>query len=188
MEIALADAQVTPAMRDWVLQCPDVNQFVTALAARMLDAAKMDCTQCGEEYTVGAMRPDESYWCSGELICRSCWESYSGGSMCDPDFRPPPWPETRDMSRCRPRLDGLLRDPDGTVVGIVKDYNPRLHFGHVERFAYPSYDAEYGSLDPDDRVTNLEPREEDMDERMPTYACVVKDVMAQIQRVFNPSQ
>jgi hypothetical protein len=188
MDLALPTT-VAPAMRDWALQCPDAGQFAALLAARLVDASKMDCTQCGEESTIGDMRPDESYWCSGELICRSCWEAYSSGSMGNPDFRPPPWPETRDMTRCRPRLDGLLRDPEGKVVGIVKDYNPQRHYGHVERFGYPAYDAEYGSLDPDyDRVTDLEPRTEDLDARQPTYAAVVKDVMAQVQRVFNLPQ
>jgi hypothetical protein len=190
MAVALQLGPVDAATANWLSTCPDPMQFVKAAAREMYLATKTECHECGEPALVRDLRYDQAYFETGELICRSCWTMHDAGTMAIPDYKAPPWPEQLVAEAHVPLYQGLLRqrtEPGklGPVVGIVTYYNKKLHYGKVCLLAYGCSDAEFGSLDPDTVVTDLEVMQIGEDRVPRKCERIMANVLAQAARMLG---
>lgn len=157
MSLTLSKVKLTPELAQWASQCPDTEALAFHIATAIFKEGTESCFECGEETARKELRFDESYFCSGELICKHCWEFHDEGTPARPTFKSPPWPDSLDMSQWRPKLKGVIYNKiTNHAIGTVTDYNPQLHRGYVSFFG-DSLCAEYGDLEPDDEVKEIAP-------------------------------
>lgn len=155
MLLSKSDESISPALASWASQCPNPGELAQVLGIALFRCGFAECNECGERMPRSDLRFDASYFETGELICRSCWTLFDCGTMARPEFKAPAWPARLDLSDQKPKMKGIMR-LGGKAIGTVTNYVAGAHFGKVSLFAHPE-SAEVGSLDPDVRVTDLEP-------------------------------
>jgi hypothetical protein len=155
MELTTLQGLISKETLEWMRACPNIAEFGALMIQYQWYNAKVYCYECGEKYKRSEMRFDEATPCGNPeaLICRNCWDFYDQGTVGDPNYRPPKWPEKLDINDIpKPLIDGHIVDKNGKTIGFCRGYNPKQHFAHkVMLFAYPD-DAEAGSLDPECKV------------------------------------
>jgi hypothetical protein len=153
--LSSSEVAVTGKFVDWLSMCPDFEMFKKLQREHLWLVTRIACFECGEIKARKNMRYDEAspIGDSTHLVCRGCWDFWSQGTMGDPDYRPPPWPtQPPQRGNARPLPSGnIVCKTTKRVVGRVKKYNAKGHFGHVTLYGMESA-AEYGSLDPGDEV------------------------------------
>lgn len=147
------ETTISPEMRSWIVSCPDVAKFQAALQEYMFLNKDDECAECGEPYKTKDLRYDVACPCGDpeNLICKNCWTMYDEGTMGDPSYRPPPWPERLSLTVVpQPLVNGAIFDKTRrAIIGRVEGYNPKGHFAKkVILFGLES-SAEAGSLDDD---------------------------------------
>lgn len=144
-------------LEEWLATCPDRDLFVqqAALAFWLRQTGK--CSECEDFFENRDLRHDMSYWESGKLICKECWNFFNSGTSARPDYKAPPWPEKYVPLNegFSPNVNGKIMDVrSGKIVGTVKNYNYSTHFADkVVRDAFPG-GKEMGSLGPYDKVVD----------------------------------
>jgi hypothetical protein len=159
------------ALGSWLSSCPDIAAMKRMMDIAMWKLTKHRCEFCEKmfpryllrENRVGPVDDDN-------LVCKDCWEQESeeyavDGTVGDPSFRSPPWPDEcePDIVPVPPLPYGRIVDPSGHTVGVVQQYqvpdgHGRGHFGKVTLFGFPK-DSEFGSLDSDCSVVELSEKE-----------------------------
>lgn len=144
-----------PQKKGWYISFDDKNKM-----DQWLDK-EVECCNCGEEYKRHMLRWDQTSPISmpGNLCCKECWEGYKelmshDGTVGDPSFRVPEWPEILDLRNGPPQrcVSGIIYC-NGKRIGRVKNYLPKAHYGYVTLDEFPK-DAEYGTLEPHWMVNN----------------------------------
>lgn len=159
----LTPEQNTRNFATWMQKCPNPEVFAGHMVNLFWLSSRRSCYSCEDSYTCSELRYDESYWSSGELICKGCWFAYDEGTIFALDYKAPPWPEKLTQGNFKPKLKGVIRDrTTNKVIGTVTDYRRSIHYGRVARYGFEN-ESEYGSLDPDDVVTDIENMTEEED-------------------------
>jgi hypothetical protein len=165
-------ATITPQLAQWMRDCPDLALFQTAMKDYICLNTVTKCATCGEKYKTKDLRYDVADPCGDplSLVCRNCWDLWNGGSLGDPQYRPPQWPETLNLNdKPAPLINGIIVDRrTNAVIGRAKRYNPRGHFAELVTLFGFEENAEGGSLDPDcfviaENSTALDTVEDDVD-------------------------
>lgn len=156
----LASASGDEALRTWLTQCPNPEAMSLIVEKFMWLSKKVGCGLCGRAYPRKELRYDEASTSNCDptsLICRNCWDSFNNGTVGNPSYRPPKWPESPPEPHVSPVPlipYGVLMPLRGAPIGLVAQYNPRRHYGYVTLFRLENY-AEYGSLDPSIQVMEI---------------------------------
>src|SRR5271163_2602051 len=96
MAVALQNSvQIPDSLQGWLQQCPSPETLKALLEEYVWMNTKTKCYECEEKYLRKDLRYDEASPIGdpNTLICQSCWHYWDEGSIHDPDYRPPPWPE-----------------------------------------------------------------------------------------------
>lgn len=90
---------LTPEITSWLKQCPNPEQFMHLIQTHQWLNTKVSCDECGEKRLRKDLRYNEANPCGdlSELICNVCWYFFDEGTVYDPDYRAPPWPEKLDL-------------------------------------------------------------------------------------------
>ena len=62
---------VTPDLIKWASECPNPQAIANQLAVALFIKEVTECNECGDEHVRPDLRIDESYFETGELICKS---------------------------------------------------------------------------------------------------------------------
>jgi hypothetical protein len=153
----------SPEVSTWLQQCPDAQEVGVMLHAYQKAMSLTQCFECENETSWQNLRPNLASPMGSDpdhFICRECWEIWKGGTMGNPDYRPPSWEDQKiSLDMFLPSVDddkipvGVITDSaTGMRVGDVKNYSKIGHFGFVTLDDFPD-SGELGSLDPNHIVT-----------------------------------
>lgn len=153
---------------DWLGACPEPAALSAALASWRASAKPTECASCEDKFPRAELRQDETapFEQDGVLICRECWEASAaeyephdaeaaGGTVGDPDWRAPPWPEAFEMDADSSPVNSgdILYDGDlfagrfGIHVGRAVGFNPRTRWARrVTLDEYGESCAEAGTV------------------------------------------
>lgn len=115
------------------------------------------CCECGETYCNSDLRDDEAYFESGNAICRNCWIAHDGGTIWNPEYKAPDWPETLNVviGRIPQTLKADIYEK-GTDrrIGTVTHYKPNTSMGRITMLDHPDH-TEIGTVGGDVDVRNI---------------------------------
>lgn len=161
---AVTEKRLHPRMMGWLENCPDPSGLVDLMEEWRWLAARVRCAGCGEKAVRVDLRYDIANPSGGDegyLVCHDCWDGWQGGTVEDPNYRPPAWPETfhdQEPDLLAQRKSGFKAfKPSGWIVfSVHPDCNGMLARVDASAYRIPETGPKFPTdLPPNQKVVGI---------------------------------